>query len=98
MYPHERSLVQKYKGKPFVLVGVNTDEPANLKKIVQRNEMTWASWQDGHSGPICKKWNIMGFPTTVLIDGKGVIRYRDLRGDELEAAIAKLVGEEESPH
>ena len=25
MYPHERSLVKKMEGKPFVLLGVNSD-------------------------------------------------------------------------
>jgi len=26
MYPHERSLVQKMEGKPFALIGVNSDQ------------------------------------------------------------------------
>jgi peroxiredoxin len=96
MYQHERSLVQKYKGRKFVLMGVNADEPEALKNIIQKNSLTWNSWADGHGGPICKKWNIRFFPTTVLIDGKGVIRYKNLRAAELENAIDKLVKEEES--
>ncbi|HEV3006331.1 MAG TPA: TlpA disulfide reductase family protein [Pirellulales bacterium] len=27
MFPHERSLVQRFAGRPFALVGVNGDEP-----------------------------------------------------------------------
>jgi hypothetical protein len=26
MYPHERSLVQRLEGKPFALLGINTDD------------------------------------------------------------------------
>src|ERR1700722_16951566 len=96
MFPHERSLVTKYKGRPFVLLGVNVDEPGSLKKINQRNNLTWSSWADGQQGKISTKWNVQGFPTTFLIDGKGVIRYKDIRkDDDLDKTIEKLIGEEE---
>ena len=32
MYPHERSLVQKMQGKPFVLLGVNSDKSRDTAK------------------------------------------------------------------
>ena len=35
MYGHERSLVQRYQGRPFVLLGVNTDDDAETLKQVQ---------------------------------------------------------------
>ena len=96
MYPHERSLVQKYKNRPFVLLGINTDEKPDLPEIIKRNNLTWDSIADGPSGPICKAWDIHSFPTTILIDANGKIRKRDLRGEELELAIEELVKEAES--
>lgn len=93
MYEHERSLVQKYKNKPFVLMGVNCDEPSELKSIVSNNNITWDNWSDGRFGPIVRQWHIQHYPTTILIDHKGIIRAIDLRGEELEQEIDKLVRE-----
>ena len=55
MIPHERSLVEKWKDKPFALIGVNSDgtnEEEGLKKFLeQAKEMgvTWRSFQDERS-------------------------------------------------
>jgi hypothetical protein len=77
MYGHERSLVEKYKGRPFVLLGVNTDEDAAaLRKVQQEQNITWRSFSDGPpGGPLTRQWGVQGFPTVVLIDADGVIRY-----------------------
>jgi hypothetical protein len=33
MIPHERSLVEKWKDKPFALIGVNSDGTNSPKKV-----------------------------------------------------------------
>ena len=35
MYPHERSLVKRLEGKPFALIGVNSDKNKDFDKEVQ---------------------------------------------------------------
>lgn len=86
MYPHERSLVKRMKGKPFVLLGINSDSRARLRATIKREHITWRSWWDGGStaGPIASKWNVIGWPTLYLIDAKGIIRHKSggLRGVE----------------
>jgi len=80
MYPHERSLVKKYAESPFALIGVNSDRTIErVKTAIEKNKITWRSfWQGaaGTGGPISTRWNVRGWPTVVLIDHKGVIRYR----------------------
>lgn len=97
MYGHERSLVQRYQDRPFVLLGVNTDADAGtLKQIQEKQQLTWRSWFDGKGGPICKEWKILGFPTIFLIDAKGVVRYQHIGSpgeDELEREIETLLHE-----
>ena len=44
-------------------------------------------WQD----PIAKQYGITAIPATFILDEKGVIIARDLRGPELEAKIAELL-------
>ncbi len=96
MYPHERSLVEKLKNKPFAIVGVNSDRDKDkLREALQKENITWRSFFDGGStsGPIAKAWNVSGWPTIYLLDAQGRIRYRDVRGKALEDAIETLLGE-----
>jgi hypothetical protein len=76
MYPHERSLVEKFDGKPFVIVGINSDKDRErLKEVVVKEKLTWRSFWDGGSvsGPIATRWNVEGWPTMYLIDHNGKI-------------------------
>ena len=47
MYPHERSLVKRLEGKPFAIVGINSDPKERLRKTIEKESMTWRSWWDG---------------------------------------------------
>jgi thiol-disulfide isomerase/thioredoxin len=97
LFPHEKELVQKYQGRPFVLLGVNGDtEISELKNAQLEKGLTWRSWWDGPSGPISRSWGVEYFPTVFLIDHTGVIRYRsDGSPDrhQLDAQIEKLLPE-----
>ena len=100
MFPHERSLVKRLEGKPFALIGVNSDKDREeTKKKNQTQEITWRSfWNgpDGTGGPISKEWNVRGWPTLYIIDAKGVIRHKWVGspGDKvMDEAIDKLVAE-----
>jgi hypothetical protein len=99
MYPHERSLVKKLTGKPFALVGVNSDQDrAELKKVLKEEQITWRSFWNGGStsGPIAKEWNVRGWPTLYVLDAQGVIRHKHLGspGDKvLDEEVEKLVAE-----
>jgi thiol-disulfide isomerase/thioredoxin len=97
LFPHERALVEKYRGKPFVLLGVNGDaDVRELKSAQIEKQLTWRSWWDGPAGPIARLWCVDCFPTVLLIDQTGVIRYRSDGSPnprELDAKIEQLVKE-----
>ena len=102
MYGHERSLVKKMEGKPFALVGVNSDQKRDeLKEVLKKENITWRSfWNgpEGTGGPISTEWNVHGWPTLYILDHKGVIRHKYLGspGDKvLDEAIEKLVEQAE---
>jgi hypothetical protein len=94
MYPHERSLVEKLKDKPFALLGVNSDPKDRLRAAMESEHITWRSWWDGGSpgGPIAQRWNVHGWPTIYVIDKRGVIRHKNYRGD-LEQVVQPLLDE-----
>ena len=47
----------------------------------------------GSGGPITAHWGISGFPSIFVLDKAGVIRFKDVRGDDLDQAVASLVDE-----
>ena len=83
------------KGKPFVFLGVNSDKDREmLKKVKKDEELEWRDWCDGDiDGPIHKQWNVIERPTVYLLDAKGVIRGKDLLGEELDTAVDTLLDE-----
>jgi hypothetical protein len=97
MYPHERSLVEKLQGRPFVILGVNSDASRDLvKQVSEKEKLTWRSFWDGGStdGPIARRWNVQGWPTLYLIDHTGtIVRQVGPQDDEL---IAQKVKEAEA--
>jgi hypothetical protein len=99
MYPHERSLVAEYRNRPFVLLGVNSDRDRDaIRKVIEEKQLSWRSFWNGGSteGPISRSWNVFAWPTLYVLDHEGVIRHKNVRGEELDAAIAGLVAEAEA--
>jgi thiol-disulfide isomerase/thioredoxin len=90
LVPHERDLTKRMEGKPFALLGINSDENAGLaRKVMDREKMTWRSWWDGKPpGPIAVQWNAGPWPTLYVLDADGVIRFKS-HGEtpDLDAAI-----------
>jgi hypothetical protein len=98
MYPHERSLVEKFQGKPFVILGINSDSNREIVKTVSvKEKLTWRSFWDGGStdGPIASQWNVTGWPTLYLIDHKGLIIRRIGMSKEDDKLIEEKVQEAE---
>ncbi|MDB5347928.1 MAG: thiol-disulfide isomerase-like thioredoxin [Schlesneria sp.] len=97
MYPHERELVERLKDKPFVLLGINGDEPARAERAIAAGNVTWRSWLDGPTGPIGALYQLSAWPTIYVLDKEGRIRFKDVRGEELEAAVDSLLEDSDVP-
>ncbi len=99
MYPHERSLVQRLQGKPFALLGINSDtDREQLQETLRKEKITWRSWWDGGSteGPIASQWNVSGWPTIYVLDHRGLIRGKELHGSALDKLVGSLVQQAEA--
>ena len=93
MFEHERQLVERYAGKPFVLLGINTDpSPFQLRQTHEKARLTWPSWWEEPNGPICRVWNVDRFPTIFLIDAENKVRLRQV-GAPAEGVLAKKIDE-----
>ncbi len=96
----ERSLADPIRGKPFVLLGVNSDaDMAKLKEQMNAEHVTMRSWCDGGGnantpGPIARQFNIHSWPSLYLVDAHGVVRHEFFGtpgNQRLTSAIEALV-------
>ena len=97
MYPHERELVKSLAGKPFVLVGVNSDRKLEYaRKSAEAENLIWRNYWNGprgRFGNIAAQWNVSAWPTVYLIDAKGVIRYKEVLGSDIDKGLEILLAE-----
>jgi peroxiredoxin len=96
LHPVERKIVETYRGRPFVMLGVNRDDTLDtLKADTASGEITWRCWWDGMNGSICEAWNINGIPRIILLDHnhkfQNVAFSRFTTQGEFEEAIDALL-------
>jgi thiol-disulfide isomerase/thioredoxin len=92
--PNVIATYQKHHTEGFDIIGVSLDEDrAKLDAFLKKQDMTWPQFFDGKgwSNKLAVKYGIESIPATFLLDGDGNIIGKDLRGDDLEAAVAKAV-------
>lgn len=98
MVPHERELVKRMEGRPFVLLGVNGDDDrAKAKEVATKEGITWRSiWNGGAEGGIVERMGVRSWPTIYVLDGEGVIRYKNVYEKSLDEAVERIVAEAET--
>ncbi|HKI33372.1 MAG TPA: TlpA disulfide reductase family protein [Gemmataceae bacterium] len=92
-HPHLRALVERHRGQPFALLGVNCDGDREVvRRAVRDQSLPWRSWWDGDlAGQVAQTWEVKGWPAFYLLDGRGVVRVKNLRGAELDQAVEDLL-------
>lgn len=94
--PNVIDVYNKYHSKGFEIVGVSLDKDLDaMNEYIKENKMTWRQIADGEgwNSEFAIFYNIKSIPATFLIDRNGVIRYTNLRGEELEKAVEELIKE-----
>ena len=90
-------MVERLKDKPFQLVSLSIDdEVKTLKEFLTKEKMPWTHWWAGPGGwsaNFTDDWNIRAIPAIFVLDAKGVIRHKNIRGEELEKAVNALLDE-----
>jgi thiol-disulfide isomerase/thioredoxin len=100
--PALRNLNKKFTGKPFQLVSVSSDDDEDVwKTFIKAERMDWFQYID-LPGEVLHAFKVDSFPTFVVLDKDGVIRFRQ-SGEgpetemELEDAINKYLKRESDP-
>jgi len=93
MLPHEKELVKRLEGKPFVMIGISADETlSDLQQFDAVERLPWRNYWDA-SHEMQRKWRIQGYPTMIVLDreGREVRRIVGAEKDELEEAIEEAL-------
>ena len=92
--PNVVALYNEFHAKGLNIIGVSLDkDDAKWKEAIAKDGLTWnhVSNLQFWSDPIAVLYNIKSIPATYIIDEKGVIIAKNLRGEELRAKIASIL-------
>jgi peroxiredoxin len=91
--PNVVSQYEKYKDKGFTVLSVSLDnDKQRWVEAIQHDGMPWYHVCDykAWNGDVTTLYGISGVPTCFLIDPQGKIIGKDLRGEDLRNALAKI--------
>jgi len=92
--PNVVALYNQFHSKGLNIIGVSLDDDATKwKDAIAKDKLTWnhVSNLKGFEDPIAIQYEIQQIPTTFILDSKGNIVAKDLRGDELKAKVEELL-------
>jgi peroxiredoxin len=99
--PQLRIWHDKYEGAGLTIVGVHSPEFAwekpteSVRAAVKKLDIRYPVVQDNDMA-VWRRFGVWAWPTAVLVDRKGIIRYRHIGEgayEQTEAMIRRLLGE-----
>ena len=86
--PHVVAAYNQYHDKGFNVLGVSLDQDVNAwLKAVADDQLTWTQVRDAEN-KVSELYLIYYIPSNLLIDENGIIIEKNLRGEQLEAALS----------
>lgn len=95
--PNVVALYNEYHAKGLNIISVSLDKPGQADKwkgAIAKDQLAWTQvsnlqhWED----PIVKMYGVESIPATFILNESGVVVAKDLRGAELKAKVAQLLG------
>ncbi|SMO84370.1 TlpA disulfide reductase family protein [Solitalea koreensis] len=93
--PNVVKLYQQYHEKGFNVIGVSLDRDADKwEKAIADDNLTWNHVSDLKfwSSEFAALYGVQAVPATFLLDAKGIIIGKNLRGEKLAEKLAELLG------
>lgn len=91
--PNVVRMYERYKAKGFEILGVSLDQ--NRERwldAIAADGLKWPQVSDlkGWANAVAQNYEVSSIPKTILVDPKGVIVAKDLRGQTLESMLSQL--------
>lgn len=85
------AIYQKYNDKGFEILSVSRDKDKNnWLKAMHTDQMIWKCVWDENSKVTTNMYLVTMFPTNYLINSKGIIIAKNIRGEALEAKLNEI--------
>jgi peroxiredoxin len=96
--PNVVKVYEEFHGKGFDILGVSLDKSADKAKwlkAIQDDRLSWTQVSDlgFWNNAAAKEYGVTAIPMNFLIDPRGKIIGRNLRGEDLEKKLGELFGE-----
>lgn len=96
--PLVQKVHQTYRGQNVEILGVNLDEASRLpaaKELVENQKLEFPMLVGGKMGTgLDQAYQVTGIPTTLVIDKKGIVRFRHIGyRDNLDQLVSKNIEE-----
>ncbi|MET0392591.1 MAG: TlpA disulfide reductase family protein [Chitinophagaceae bacterium] len=88
--PNVVALYNEYRFKGFDIISVSLDSKKDdWLKAIAADQLTWTHVSDlgGWKNAVAQLYNVSAVPQTFLLNGKGVIIAKNLRGEELRKQV-----------
>ncbi len=92
--PNLVNIYNNYKDKGLGIIGVSLDEDKEQwTNAVKGMSMTWTQVSDlqGWDNQVAVKYGVRSIPFTMIVDSKGKLIAKELRGEELEAFVSRYL-------
>ncbi|WP_035564443.1 TlpA disulfide reductase family protein [Hymenobacter sp. IS2118] len=94
--PNVVKAYNEFKGKGFTVIGVSLDNPNGREawlRAIAKDGLTWTQVSDLKSwnNAVAQAYGIQSVPQNFLLDPQGKIVATNLRGEELQSTLAKLL-------
>ncbi len=92
-----KALYDQYKDQGFSVFSLSIDEDPELwKRAIEEDGLSWPGQirlAEGWEAPLFADWEVPSVPTTFLLDNRGVIMLKNIRGEELTTEMEDLLAQ-----
>ncbi len=95
--PTLKGIDDEYTKDGVVVIGIDLDRSeTSFTQAIADYDLSYRQIYDGPDGPIADLYRVSGIPMLYLIDQEGIIRGKDLRGEELLQSVQALLNKGEN--
>ncbi|HUV37815.1 MAG TPA: redoxin domain-containing protein [Patescibacteria group bacterium] len=94
--PNVKKVYANNHAKGFEIIGISLDDKeSKFKEYMESEQMPWPQIFDGKGwqSELGQLYAVSAIPATYLLDREGKIRYKNMRGGDLERTVQELLGE-----
>ncbi len=92
--PNVVKAYEKFKNKNFTILGISLDQnKQRWLDAIEKDKLTWKNVSDlkGWRNAVSQIYGVMSIPQNFLLDEKGVIIAKNLRGEDLEDKLKEVL-------